>query len=297
MARDIATAAPAAIDPSELIARLDEQRWSLDDEDSLHQVAGWLAALNANRHFLADRAVEELKQACAAQAGVNRYNAQVLMLHRAPGRYFIRANFWPAADDPTLLASGRDHYFYHRPHDHNFDFLTVGHIGPGYRSRWYEDEGEGGDTPGDAARLRLVEDGHLAPGRVLHYRAHRDVHDQLPPDALSISLNIIPENEGAPWRDQRFFDLDRAIVADVPTFAPSEVLLRLAVTLRPDVGPQLAHDFAASHPLHRMRWSAWRALIGASAPGREREALIERAAASSSPFVARGARAMIDAAC
>ena len=295
MARDVPVpGAVAAIDPAELVARLDAHAWSLDDEDSLHDVAQSLAALAANRDFLADRAIEELQQACAGQAAINRYNAQVLIVHRVPGRYFIRANFWPAADDPVLRASGDDHYFYHRPHDHNFDFLTVGYWGPGYRSRWYDYDAATIDgVPGERVDLRLVEEGCLSPGRILHYRAHRDVHDQLPPTAMSVSINIVPEHEQVVWRDQYFFDLDRQMITGIPTLAPSEVLLRIATTMRPGEGLMLAEDFARRHPSHRMRWSAWRALIGASTSVGDRDRLIEAAARSSSPMVARSAQRLI----
>ena len=45
----------------------------------------------------------------------------------------------PASErDSVVKASGLSPFFYHIPHDHNFSFLTVGYIGPGYWSDYYE---------------------------------------------------------------------------------------------------------------------------------------------------------------
>ncbi len=63
------------------------------------------------------------------------------------------------------------------------------------------------------------------------YRAHRDVYSQLPPESLSVSLNIMDQNENVPWRDQYIVDLDHGTIARRPTLSPSEMLLRCAVHL------------------------------------------------------------------
>ncbi len=60
------------------------------------------------------------------------------MLHRASEKYFIRANFWPSPRDSVFKLSGTSPFFYGLPHDHNFSFLTVGYLGPGYWSEYYE---------------------------------------------------------------------------------------------------------------------------------------------------------------
>jgi hypothetical protein len=50
----------------------------------------------------------------------------------------LRANFWPAREDPVVRASGPAAFFYDLPHDHNFPFLTYGYLGPGYWSDYFE---------------------------------------------------------------------------------------------------------------------------------------------------------------
>lgn len=290
--RDVAGAQP--IDLAECIARLDEAGCDLSQDDGIEQAADVLARLHANRDFLVDAALAALKDGCAEQAAANAYGGQVLLLHRREGHYFIRANFWPAMDDPIARASGPAHYSYHAAHDHNFDFLTVGYLGPGYRSDWYEYAHDAvAGYAGEPVDLHLTECGQLTEGRLLHYRAHRDIHAQHPPQSLSISLNIVPEHPGILWRDQYMFDLDQHTVAGIQTAVPSEALLRLAVHFGAGDGRDLAETMAAQHPSHRVRWSAWRALIGQSTAITEKLALAERAAASPSALVAGQARGMI----
>ena len=53
-------------------------------------------------------------------------------------------------------ASGTSPFFYHVPHDHNFSFLTVGYLGPGYWSEYYEyDYGEVVGMPGEKVDLQV----------------------------------------------------------------------------------------------------------------------------------------------
>ena len=104
-----------------------------EDEDSIAAFGPALGKLGNNRRFLGDLVVEELKRNCAGQVERNHYTAQVILLHAGPG-FAIRANFWPAAEDSVVVNSGTDPFFYGVPHDHNFSFLTVGYVGPGYWS-------------------------------------------------------------------------------------------------------------------------------------------------------------------
>src|SRR5688500_17818530 len=98
-------------------AALNDELSDPADEDSLAAAAPWLKGLANNRDFLADIAVAELKDRCTQQSLENRYSSQVIMLHRASEKYFIRANFWPSPRDSAYKASGASAFFYHVPHD------------------------------------------------------------------------------------------------------------------------------------------------------------------------------------
>jgi hypothetical protein len=284
-----------AIDFAEFVARLEENGATLDTEDALETQADLLGRLWANRDFLVDAALAALKERCGTQQATNGYGAQVMLLHRCEGRFFVRANFWPSLnEDPVARASGRSHYSYDVPHDHNFDFLTVGYLGPGYCSDWYDyDHDSVAGYSGESVDLRLTERGQLSPGRLLHYRAHRDIHFQLPPESLSVSINIVPENPGLLWRDQYVFDLGRSVISAIQTAVPSEALLKLAVHFGAGEGKDLAREFADHHPSHRMRWSALRALAGAEMCSERKYSLYEQATGSPSALVAGEAKQMI----
>ena len=106
MPRPIYPPAAPEYDLAEVAARLDESGVDLSDEAGIARCAQLLAGLARNRGFLADRIIAELKASYADQLAVNRYSAQVFLLHRSPRGFFLRANLWPAATDAVYAASG-----------------------------------------------------------------------------------------------------------------------------------------------------------------------------------------------
>jgi hypothetical protein len=84
--------AAAALDLAEVTARLDESGVDLADEASVARCAALLAALQGNRLFLADRVIAALKASYADQLEINRYSAQVFLLHRSARGFYLRAN-------------------------------------------------------------------------------------------------------------------------------------------------------------------------------------------------------------
>jgi hypothetical protein len=291
---------PRLIDPGEggsigldaLVETLDATPFDTRDEDSFAALGPLLARLGRNRDFLAELAIEELKTRCAGQQRTAAYGAQVFLLRPPNGRYVLRANFWPARTDPVTRASGPAAFFYDLPHDHNFPFLTYGYLGPGYWSDYFEYDAEAlTGLPGEDARLRFVERSRLEPGRLMLYRMRRDVHVQLPPDSLSVSLNILGADPAQPWIEQYRFDIGRGLIAGGLTATGAEALVAIAAHL--GNGIDLATEFARSHPCERMRVTALTALV--SALPDEAEAILLRAADDASPYVAGHARLRFDA--
>lgn len=275
MPRLIDPPAVPELDLEEVAARLDAHGVDLADEASLAHCADLLAGLQRNRLFLADRVIAELKASYAGQLATNRYSAQVFLLHRSPRGYFLRANLWPAATDAVYAASGPLAFAYGLPHDHNFHFLTTGYFGPGYVSDYYDYDAEQVDGRiGEPLNLQFVERSSLSEGKMMLYRAHRDIHSQLPPESLSVSLNIMDEGEHVPWRDQYIVDLEHGTIAKRPTLTPGEMLLRCAVHLT-DNSKDIAEQFARSHPVPRVRANAI-AAMAAVEEGADRAAALER---------------------
>ncbi|MEH3046699.1 transposase [Sphingomonas adhaesiva] len=280
-----------AISLDELVDALDAAPWDARDEDAFAAMGVWLARLARNRTFLSDLAIGELERRFAGQQG-NSYGAQVLML-RAPGaRYALRANFWPALNDAVVRAGGTAPFFYDLPHDHNFSFLTVGYLGPGYWSDYYLFDGDRHGDAGDPARLVFDERARLEQGKLMLYRAHRDVHVQLPPDSFSVSLNVLGYDRAQPWRTQYRFDVASNTIAQAMTATPSEALVTVATHLGGEAGIALAADLAMRHPHPRMRRTA-RACLAGVADEAMTIALDERLADDRDAMIARAARARL----
>tara|TARA_B100000678_G_scaffold45007_1_gene34827 strand:+ start:5902 stop:6702 length:801 start_codon:yes stop_codon:yes gene_type:complete len=253
MPRELKVAQPAPISLDECITRLDREGFDPCDEQSLTNTAELLAGLAANRTFLGDILIAELSGE-GTREEATAYGPQAIMLRSPANGYFLRANIWPARDDPAYQSSGAASFVYGLPHDHNFDFLTVGYFGPGYVSDYYEYDYESvAGAVDEAVDLRFVERSALSEGRVLHYRAHRDVHCQHPPESLSVSLNICAANPAQGWFDQYRFDVDRGRIAGALNASANEVLLRLGIALGSDEAQNAAQHFARDHPSAAMR--------------------------------------------
>jgi hypothetical protein len=292
MPRLIATdPADDPISLGDLVERLETGGFDPENEDSIAAFGPALGRLGRNRRFLGDLVIEELKQSCASQLAINHYNAQVILLHGGTSKFALRANFWPSREDSVVANSGTAPFFYDVPHDHNFSFLTVGYFGPGYGSDYYEyDYGAVAGAVGEPAPLRFVERSSLSPGKVLLYRKHRDVHCQLPPDSLSVSLNILALSPTSDFRDQYLFDLERREVAGFANPSALEALVALAARVGGGNGADLVESFARSHPSERIRFAAWRAKAAGAGDAEARIAVYEQAAAEPGAFVSAMAR-------
>lgn len=293
MPRTIDPGSGDAITLDDLFAILDDSRIDVRDEDAFASLGPALARLGRNPRFLADLAIAELAQRCDGQARGNDYGAQVFLLRPADGRFVVRANFWPSEHDPAFVASGAAAFFYGLPHDHNFPFLTYGYLGPGYWSDYYEvDPARVQGCVGEDAGLRFIERSRLGPGKLMLYRMRRDVHSQAPPDAFSVSLNILGHDPAQPWTDQYRYDLQAGTVDAILTTTPGEALLALGTRFGDGNGIDLAARFALRHPCERMRVTAIDALFRADPDAAT--PILERATADPARRVSRAAAMRLD---
>ena len=264
------------------------QGFAPEDEDSLHHAALQLRRLGNDRSFLGDLLIRELAQGHREDDGENSYGPQVIMLKPpGEGEFFIRANIWPSADEHAMRASGGAAFVYSLPHDHNFSFLTLGYFGPGYWSNYFEfDYEQVVGCRGEPVALRFIERSQLAQGQIQLYRAHVDVHDQAPGEALSVSLNIMHTCGAQGWLDQYSFDLEAMTLGRIVSNGSSEAFMRIAVGLGSDEARDLAWRFGQSHPSDRMRLASWSALASAETAPAERDAVWRRAELAGSRLVA-----------
>lgn len=238
------------------------------DPASIDQAAGWLRRLNNNRTFLADLLVDRLsgRQASEIESG---FGPQAIMLSQRRGTMFLRANIWPAEQDLCFRNSGASTFVYGVPHDHNFSFLTSGYLGPGYRSDYFECDYEAvSGYAGEQAPLRFIERSALHQGKLMLYRAHVDVHSQLPGESLSVSLNVMHVDPAQCWFDQYGFDLERREVSRVLSPNATETFLRVAVASGAPEALGFADWVGRTHPSERLRLASFEARAASLDPAR-----------------------------
>jgi hypothetical protein len=288
---DLDDPAPASL--GEMIDAVTAHGFDPNDEDSLLHGALWLRRLGNDRDFLGDILIDELSRRHRDEVLESAYGPQAIMLSPPNGRFFIRANLWPSQHDHMMRASGSASFVYGLPHDHNFDFLTLGFFGPGYWSDYYEyDYADVIGCQGEAVpSLRFVERSRLDQGKLMHYRAHLDVHAQFPAESLSVSLNLMHMSGAQGWLDQYRFDLDSKRIGGIVSPGPSEAFLRIAVAMGSEEALDLAHRFARGHPSDRMRLCAWDSLAGRESDVAAQDALWQRAEQAGSRLVAAEAAA------
>jgi hypothetical protein len=231
----------------------------LGDPDSIAAAAPMLRALVNDRSLVVRRINQQVKDRFTSQALAS---AQVIYL--GAGRdFYVRANIWPSAAD---VASGRvyqDQFAYHVAHDHNFNFLTVNYHGPGYITEIHEYDSDGVEGfSGEKVDLRFLEKVMFGPDMVMLYRANCDVHVQLPPDELSVTLNLMADTPDVHTRDQYFFDLERGTLLDHPPELDGSrriSVLKMAAHVGDEDTRQLLDDLARIHPCRRTRLAAWEA--------------------------------------
>ncbi len=261
------------------------------DEESLAHGAAWLRKLGNDQSFLGDLLVDNLALRHREEPAGQAYGPQSIMLSSHRGNCFLRANVWPGKDDHLLQASGNSPFFYDMPHDHNFHFLTLGYFGPGYWSDYYEYEyAEVSGWQGEPVALKPMGRQRLDPGKLMLYRAHHDVHRQLPADELSVSLNIMHTNPAMGWLDQYRFDADAGTVGGIISHGSSDAFLRIAVALGGAESHDLAETFARNHPSDRMRLTAFSALASAALDDGARDGVWARAELGGSLMVAMEAK-------
>ena len=249
------------------VRALEDGGYDLTRHEDLVASAPLLKRLANNKTFLLERMFDELRGQLRFQAG-NMYAPEVFLLH-ATRDYFVRANVWKTM---TVAEQSIPGFQYDVCHDHNFDILTVGYLGLGYRCRSYTYDREGYEGRlGEAVELEPEGLFSLTNGKVALYRAKEDVHIQLPPDRLSVSLNLIPRS---PVQNELQFQFDETsgAICRYLNFTGLEAVVRVADLLGDEGNLEALSRIGDHHPSARVRALALAASIHID-PGRSEEVL------------------------
>ena len=263
MAVDICVDNDDTIELADLVDFLTENKIDPADHASLVQAAPMLKSLYNNRRFLAETVADDLKNYRSLPDN-DRYSSNIIVLYAKKGQpFFLRACLWLSGKE--RVASNVTMQGYIDAHDHNYNFLTVGYAGPGYGSRYYEYEHDQViGYPGEAVSLRFVEESYLTPGKVLLYRALRDVHDQIPPESLSVSINIIERSLRARVTEQYAFDKNLTHVTKLVNRTAAAPLFSIMAHCGNDEDRELLETISRRHSSHRIRFHALQALAHAA---------------------------------
>ncbi len=240
----------------------------LNSYDSLISAAQELAAVSSDKNLLPmflSKAIDEYLSGNVLPS----YNAQSILLARGKG-FYVRANIWSPLKLQSALRTHEERIFsYRNTHDHNFSFLTVGHFGPGYTTRLYTYEvSKVVGRIGELVDLSDEGETTLHVGKVMAYKEKYDVHTQLPPDELSISLNLMVERSRDAEPDQYFFDEKSGRITGLPEIAivhRRASIIRLAASLGGRNAAPVIEKLLRISPCRRVREAA--ALSISSMPG------------------------------
>ncbi|HEY2013240.1 MAG TPA: hypothetical protein VGH38_07040 [Bryobacteraceae bacterium] len=204
---------PATVEVEDFIGAV-RKAYKGNSVEAMLEVAEMFQGLAANREFLRDALIAELKRIGAERHNLGSFAPQSFIVHRALP-FSLRLNLWvPPAGSARKIEQEARIYSYERAHDHNFSLLTVGAGGPGYRTRVFEyDRSAIAGYDGEPVEMTHLEDTDLPTGKAMIYRPLRDIHEQLAPDAPSMSLNLlVVEEKEIVEQPQYFFDLEKRTV-------------------------------------------------------------------------------------
>lgn len=215
------------------------------DIESLAESAHALRALANNRTFVLDAYHAALRRYWENDRS-NEYQPQSFSLGQSTD-FFVRANIWLPIDQSQRTAQFQKRlYAYDLAHDHNFNFLTVGYFGEGYETDIYEySDGNCVGYMDEIVDLEFLGRFKLHPGRIMLYRAGRDIHVQYPPPSVSLSLNLMGRNLELDKHQQYIFDVSsRRLVGGAGDLVSNRLfLLEAAKYIYNDETADILSDF------------------------------------------------------
>ncbi|MET0320312.1 MAG: HEAT repeat domain-containing protein [Duganella sp.] len=244
----------------------------MTDDNSVLEAAESLSAFGNNKEFALELLNKEVAQAAlAGQTAFVSHHSLIVGrgVSKRGGRGFaVRMNFWPTLAETSLLKSHRSNvehtYSYSYPHDHNFTLLTTGIHGPGYETELYERPIDRPLIPGEKAGLKFLEKTRLSEGRVIFFRKSQDVHIQIPPEQLSISLNLLPEQHSDANTEQYCFDVHNDVTTDYilgSGITGRVTLVRTMAEMGIKEAVPVLFDILSGNEVARVRLAALNALI------------------------------------
>lgn len=219
MAVTINTTSADNITPEELVEWAVENIDPTDDE-SMISASERLYALSNNRDFIVEKMRQQMLVLASGQGDhISSTQASFHAAKKGPkGEFVVRSGIWtPALTKDRRAQKVQDKALtFLTPHDHNFGLLTIGYHGPGYETIIYEyDRSTIAGRNDEPVSIKYLERTNLDKGKILYFRRCRDIHVQLHPAELSISLNLIGQSYDINSIPQYEFDVERQRVKGI----------------------------------------------------------------------------------
>jgi hypothetical protein len=238
-----------------------------EDQESVLASAPKLHALSLNKALLVDSMNRNLESLSKPNRTNIFYSSHSFILG-TNRNLVVRANIWPRIAKYERLEHRAKHvkkvYAYDYPHDHNFDFVTVGWFGPGYVTDIYEyDRSSVVGFPGERVPLTFLERTALSEGKTMLFRKGADLHVQYPPESISVSLNLLVRSKQTAVQDQFIFDVENERIAGYVTGSDmSRIVLtmKFASLIGNSETTSILTDFARTSNVPRVRAFACRAI-------------------------------------
>lgn len=233
--------------------------------DTISAAAPQLKKLSNNDSLISEFLCNHLREFSSIDYGGLNYSPNSFILSEAHDYLIIRANIWrPLCIETDRQQFEANLFAYHRPHNHNFHFLTIGHFGPGYTTDIFtydRDRLEG--YLHEKVEMTPVERTKLTKGKIMLYESGKDIHTQYPPESISVSLNLIVIDDDDRVRDQFIFDTETHTISAFSDSAATKrvSLLQIAANLANENIVDVMEQLAAKHPCHRTRLQAYKSLL------------------------------------
>ncbi|MBI7310058.1 hypothetical protein [Pseudomonas aeruginosa] len=155
-------------------------------QQDLSVLGGYLASFGRNLSGIASLVCQELERTEGFQTN-NDMQPPTFIIHRGKD-FALRMVLW-LPDGPQVAARS---FSYDELHDHNFDFFTCNVFGDGYKTITYRyDYHSISGYPGEELDLLYLGEEVLTAETIMFYQKSLDAHTQIPPENLTVSLNLI----------------------------------------------------------------------------------------------------------
>lgn len=251
------------------------------DDAAMRAASGRLSALQQNREFFIDALRTELEIVGGSRNGMSRMTSSQAFNFGVRARedtsFIIRCALWTpvVARNQASVDLTNKVYSYLTPHNHNFSLLTIGYYGPGYETLIYDyarDRSKG--HVGEQVDLRFRERTRLEEGKIIYFKPLVDVHTQLHPVGVSVSLNLIGEHTDHITQAQHEFDLESSRIQGLlngNSVAKQMIAFKLAAELAVgDEFTDLLEFIARKHYSEHVRAESIRTLLRVASNDSER---------------------------